>query len=311
MADDITAEELQRRWEARRQGPEAQPGANPDADRPSSTNEIVQVETRTLRCTDCTEAFEAKVITGPSGEPFAKTRICPGCVEKRDAAERKQREAEERESRERAAKVREEQLLELLNAAGANPWEHGRCTLANFDRSEAGQNPVTAVREFVDAAKAAGKYDPVRGLYLFGDTGAGKSHLAVAAARELVLDPAFPARGLVFDHALSLITRIQDTYNTRESTEAILDRRIQARVWILDDLGSEKASDDVVRRLTMIFTERVGRPTLVTSNDAPERLESRHPEYFRLQSRLGTANFRTVRVRGRDRRFDDPEATAA
>jgi hypothetical protein len=56
----------------------------------------------------------------------------------------------------------------------------------------------------------------------------------------------------------------------------------------------------------MIFTERAGRPTLVTSNDPPERLEERHREYFRLQSRLGTAYFRTVPVRGRDRRFDAP-----
>src|SRR5690606_3477547 len=131
------------------------------------------------------------------------------------------------------------------------------------------------------------------------------------AARDLLLDPSIPAGAVVFDYALSLISRIQDTYNTGESTDEILNRRIRARVWILDDLGTEKPSDDVVRRLTMIFAEREGRPTLVTSNFPPHELEARHPEFFRLASRFGPRSFRTVEVRGRDRRFDRPERRAS
>src|SRR5690606_21483625 len=116
---------------------------------------------------------------------------------------------------------------------------------------------------------------------------------------------------VVFDYALSLISRIQDTYNTGASADEILDRRINAGIWILDDLGTEKPSDDVVRRLTRIFAEREGRPTLVTSNVPPDQLEQRHPEFFRLASRFGPRIFRVVEVRGRDRRFDLPAREVA
>jgi len=236
---------------------------------------------------------------------FAPT-ICDACqpIERAEREERERRQAEERAARRKLA--REAEILTILHRCGVNVWEHGRSTLDSYDASESGPAPVQAVREWLDEVRRAGHYDPVRGLYLFGGTGAGKTHLAVAAARELLLDPDFPADAVVFDHALRLITEIQDTYATRESTQEVLERRINARVWILDDLGTEAPSDDVVRRLTLIFTERSGRPTLITSNLAPDALEQRHPELYRIASRLGPAYFRAVEVRGRDRRFDPP-----
>lgn len=262
------------------------------------------------RCGRCGAEFEAvgyRVFRSVVG--MATT--CAAC----QAAEEQEREEaarrEEQERAERARRDREGRILDLLHRAGVNPWAHGRCTLDSYDASESGPGPLEAVREFLAATRAASGYDPVRGLYLLGDTGAGKTHLAVAAARDLLLDPEIPLGEVVFDYALSLISRIQDTYNTGESTDEILERRIKARVWILDDLGTEKPSDDVVRRLTMILAEREGRPTLVTANIGPDQLEARHPEFFRLASRFGPAVYRTVEVRGRDRRFDQPDRRAS
>lgn len=260
--------------------------------------------TTTVTCPRCQERRIVRVFRLNGRVMFGgKPTPCEPCAA---AFEEEQREAEARELAERQQERldrRRADILGFLEATGVNVWDHGSATLESFDPSQSGPGPVEAVREFLAEVREADRYTPVRGLYLFGDTGSGKSHLAVAAARELLLDPAWSEGDVVFDHALRLIGRIQRTYNNDESADQVLDRRIKARVWILDDLGTENPSADVVRRLTEIVTERAMRPTLVTSNLAPDKLEGRHPEFYRVASRMGPRYFRTVQVRGADRRF--------
>lgn len=288
--------DLQRRQASRAPRQERTEAAAPG----SSSNE----EVRSVTCPRCGATRQVRILL-IDGRPLFATRpsMCDPCSAILEQ-EKQEREARERadEERERAER-RRAGILDLLTAAGVNAWDHGAATLDNFDPSQSGPSPVEAVREFLAEARGAEKYSPVRGLYLFGDTGSGKSHLAVAAARELLLDMEIDPAEIVFDHALRLIGRIQRTYNNDESADEVLDRRINARVWILDDLGTENPSADVVRRLTEIFTERAMRPTIVTSNLAPNQLEGRHTEFYRISSRLGPRYFRTVQVRGADRRF--------
>lgn len=238
------------------------------------------------------------------GREVAVKTVCDPCVEK-DKDQIRRRDARQSGYLEAVEGVEREQIIhQLLLDAGANPWEHGESTLDSFDTIESGPRPLGSAREFAAAVHAAGKFDPVRGLYLHGDTGTGKTRLAVGVMRYLIEHDYKPGR-IVFDHAAELIARIQDTYGRKdERTMDVLERRYFAGLWILDDFGTERASDDVIRHLTTIFARRAQQPNLITSNFSPEQLQKERPEFFRILSRLGPKYFRTVEISGRDRRFD-------
>jgi DNA replication protein DnaC len=267
----------------------------------------------TTHCPECDSDWTYTVISVKGRwvpERVAK-RECQPCTER--AREQLRLAAEDvllREKRERQAEEREHRLthvLDMLADAGVVTPDLGHCTFDNWvPDGPTGHRPRMAVVDLLAAAKAAGPHDPVRSVYLLGDTGRGKSHLAAAALRDCLLDAVLPRDWVVYDIALELIGEIQDCYSSNKSVRAVLEKRKRCGLWILDDFGSEAPSADVVRRMTEIFVARAKRATLVTSNVDPNDLESKNHEYFRLFSRLGPSYFHVVSVSGRDRRMDNP-----
>lgn len=239
------------------------------------------------------------VFLGP-GRPIGPVpENCPDCV-----AEQRRREVRLMErGAERAAEG--PSVLELVERAGGNPYAFGRYRLESFPAQPGQLNALRATREFIQAVLASrDKYDQIRGLYLQGATGAAKTqllHLALIALIEAGLNP---GQDVIYDSAYTLGDRIQDTYNANASTWEFLERRIRAKVWLVDDLMAEKATTDVARKFVTIFNEREGKPTAVTSNHLPDHLTTRHEEYSRLVSRFGTRYFRIVGVQSdQDMRF--------
>ncbi|MBZ5662693.1 MAG: ATP-binding protein [Acidobacteriia bacterium] len=103
------------------------------------------------------------------------------------------------------------------------------------------------------------------GLYLFGSVGTGKTHLAVAAMRELI------KRGLRgrFINARRFILLCQTAFGRRESAEEVVYEILDtADFLILDDFGSEKATDYVRQSLLHLVDECYTREIVlvVTSN---------------------------------------------
>ena len=104
------------------------------------------------------------------------------------------------------------------------------------------------------------------GFLLMGPCGVGKTHLAVAALKEIVLRG---HNGLFYDYR-ELLKEIQNSYNSdSSSTEmGVLDPVLKAEVLVLDDLGSSKPSAWVVETVGHILNSRYNdkRFTLMTTN---------------------------------------------
>jgi DNA replication protein DnaC len=156
----------------------------------------------------------------------------------------------------------------LLKQARIPPrYEH--CELANFDvrRSPAtGQeNPSLTVAK-ICAQRFVDEYPTDFGLLFVGPTGVGKTHLAVAVLRELMLRKGVEC--LFYDFH-DLLKTIRDSYNPgTQSTElGVMQPVLDAEVLLLDELAGANPSDWVKETLHHIINWRYNykKVTLITT----------------------------------------------
>lgn len=167
----------------------------------------------------------------------------------------------------------------------AIPNRFAWATLADFD----GQ-PATVVDALADwAARPAG-----RNLILLGPVGTGKSHAAVAACR-----PCHDTSGL--DVRFAPLVELLDLLRPGGPEDAFA-ALAAVDLLIVDDLGSERATDWTAERLGALVNRRwlEARPTVCTSNLDPDTLAAALGE--RVFSRLIGCDAVVLRLTGDDRR---------
>jgi DNA replication protein DnaC len=207
--------------------------------------------------------------------PSIECPLCGGTGWKTSSSSGKVRTVERCECR---LTVRSARLLEQAEV----PSQYAHCTLDNFDVSfpdatESLRNALFFARRFVEKYLAE-----TTGMLIWGGCGTGKTHLAIAILRALVLQKG--ARCLFRGYS-ALLRQIQATFSRQvvadEETGVVLTEYslvqdvIQAEVLVLDDLGGEISGLWALNMVYHIINERYNqrRTTIITTNfplDAPE-----------------------------------------
>jgi DNA replication protein DnaC len=124
---------------------------------------------------------------------------------------------------------------------------------------------VRVVRNYTD--ELDDNLDAGRGLWLMGDTGTGKTTLAMLVSR-LALEA---GRTVAIYSLPKLLARIRRTYDAEAGEDSYLqffERLTSVDLLHIDDLGAEKRSDWVLEQLYALVNERyeAQRSIVVTTN---------------------------------------------
>ncbi len=96
--------------------------------------------------------------------------------------------------------------------------------------------------------------DVHEGLFLTGSSGVGKTHLAVAAIRRVVVERKLDA-WVRFVYVPELVERLRWTLRDREASEdALLEPLFEAEILVLDNLGENMMQEWVVEKMLYILT---------------------------------------------------------
>jgi len=163
--------------------------------------------------------------------------------------------------------VEGERSVHLMQLARV-PRRYEHCAFENFDirKDKDGQPNKSLEYAKIEAEGYVREYPLDYGLLFVGPAGVGKTHLAVAVLRELILRKGVEC--LFYDFR-DLLKEIQDSWNPVSQTSElrVLQPVLDMEVLLLDELASANPSDWVKETLAHIINTRYNqkRVTLITT----------------------------------------------
>ena len=182
--------------------------------------------------------------------------------------------------------------LRLLRSARI-PRRYDHCTLEQFETHHPTHVEARAIAlDWIEGWPLVGN-----GLLFLGGPGRGKTHLAVAMARELALRKG--ARVLFYEQR-ELLKALQGTFDSSSgrSEADVLAPVVEAEVLVLDDLGAGRVTEwgrDVLHDVltarynaSTVLSDAGNRPLLITTNRPIQREDSAEARTS-LEDALGEA----------------------
>ncbi len=175
-----------------------------------------------------------------------------------------------------------------------------RPPIGDMARNAETREAVGKVRAFIDNLDS--NLEAGQGLWLFGDTGTGKTTLAMLVSKEALEK----GHSVAIYSLPKLLARIRRTYDTEpggDSYAAFFERLTAVDLLHIDDFGAEKRSDWVLEQLYALVNERYEdeRSVMLTTNLTVDKLEEQIGG--RTVSRL-TETCEQVPLFGVDRRLE-------
>jgi len=141
-------------------------------------------------------------------------------------------------------------------------------TLLNFQRTESNDGPRYMANRYLEEFIPGPRGPQGVGLLFHGPVGTGKTHLAVAIARELIETRGISAR---FFTIADLLARLRATYSKADGSESeseVLKQVFAADLVVIDELGAVRATDWAfeMQELILGWLYNHARPLLVTTN---------------------------------------------
>lgn len=196
--------------------------------------------------------------------PFKKemrwvTCACPCQIE---AIERFEKDQELRRKR-----LKIERSLKLSSAMD----DIKTMTFDNYQLRNGAESSYTEILDAVKNFKERGKL----GVFIFGETGNGKSHLTAAGGNELIKR----GHAVIYITEKDLFSRLQATknYNNKESFHEIMGACVDADLLIWDDfMSSQRITNEEKDWIFQIINgrERANKPIWATSNLTTKEFES-------------------------------------
>ena len=219
--------------------------------------------------------------------------ICKCQVE----AEERRKEAEERK--------KAMERIERLKSASLIDDKLKNARLCTFQKDADNQKVYALAERYVERFDEM--YQKRQGLLFWGTVGTGKSYTAACIANEL-LERNIPVV------MTSFVKILQNIQGDQEEERVFMSRLNDARLLIIDDLGTERNTDYALEKVYNIIDSRyrVGKPLILTTNmTVREMQENTDIRYKRIYDRIFEMCF-PVRVPGHSwrekeaaRRFDE------
>lgn len=207
---------------------------------------------------------------------------CPGAVaaHEREQAEREARERAEKEAA--AAEEMQRRVAAIIGDSGMNA-RFLRRTFAASTVTPENQTALRVCKQYADTFRdklPRADHDPGRnGLFITGNVGTGKTHLAAAIANQLMQE----GQAVICMTMIDLLDRIKRTYEKQrqyggeESEGKILNAYKDVPLLVIDDMGKEPATEWAVSKIYAIINARYEAymPTIITTNYTDTELVTR------------------------------------